>query len=345
GAVGGPKNMIGQEMLRRLHARSEWKNLYFCGDSTVMATGAPATVVSGVGAACVVLRDLHKKDYDRRRFPKQYVHFVELPYRRPAFGGTEAISGENAHLAAAQCQGCEHPACVADCPAGVDVPGFLRRMEAQNYAGAARLLRQRNPFSEVCGYACPADALCQRRCHRRTFAGEPVRIAELERWVCEAAGPEGWLPRHGTGRDRKVAVVGAGVAGLSCAYYLALAGCAVDLYDEHALPGDRLARWLPEGVPPAALGRDVEGILQAGIVFLGGRTPEPGFIENLRLSHDALVLDAGPSGLAEAGEAGFQPVDLQAFTCSRPEDEGTVAEAAAAGRRTAVDVVQYLEEI
>ena len=60
---------------------------------------------------------------------------------------------------------------------------------------------------------------------------------------------------------------------------------------------------------------------------------------------DALVLDAGPSGLAEAGEAGFQPVDLQAFTCSRPEDEGTVAEAAAAGRRTAVDVVQYLEEI
>ena len=181
GAVGGPRNMIGQEMLRRLHARSEWQNLYFCGDSTVMATGAPATVVSGVGAACVVLRDLHKKDYDRRRFPKQYVHFVELPYRRPAFGGTEAISGENAHLAAAQCQGCEHPACVADCPAGVDVPGFLRRMEAQNYAGAARLLRQRNPFSEVCGYACPVDELCQRRCHRRTYAGDAVRIAELER--------------------------------------------------------------------------------------------------------------------------------------------------------------------
>ena len=353
GAVGGPKNMIGQEMLRRLHARSEWKNLYFCGDSTVMATGAPATVVSGVGAACVVLRDLHKKDYDRRRFPKQYVHFVELPYRRPAFGGTEAISGENAHLAAAQCQGCEHPACVADCPAGVDVPGFLRRMEAQNYAGAARLLRQRNPFSEVCGYACPADELCQRRCHRRTFAGDAVRIAELERWACEAAGPEGWLPRAGTRRDRKVAVVGAGVAGLSCAYYLALAGCAVELYDEHALPGDRLARWLPERMPPAALGRDVEGILQAGIVFLGGRKLEQGFVDNVRVSHDALVLDAGPSGLAEADGTGLQPADLRqawtaspgTFVCGRPEDEGTVAEAAAAGRRTAVDVVQYLEAL
>lgn len=85
GAVGGPKNQIGQEMLKRLHARSEWKNLYFCGDSTVMATGAPATVVSGVGAANVILRDLHKPEYDARKFPKQFVHLVDQPYRRPDY--------------------------------------------------------------------------------------------------------------------------------------------------------------------------------------------------------------------------------------------------------------------
>ncbi|MDD3829211.1 MAG: NAD(P)-binding protein, partial [Anaerolineae bacterium] len=148
------------------------------------------------------------------------------------------------------------------------------------------------------------------------------------------------------------AVVGAGVAGLSCAYYLALAGCAVELYDEHALPGDRLARWLPEGVPPAALGRDVEGILQAGIVFLGGRKLEQGFVDNVRVSHEALVLYAGPSGLAEADEAGFQPANGQVWTaspgtfaCSRPGDDGTVVEATTDGRRTAVDVVQYLEAL
>ena len=69
GAVGGPKNTIGQQMLKRLHARSEWKNLYVCGDSTVMATGAPATVVSGVGAANMVLRDLRKPEYDARQLP------------------------------------------------------------------------------------------------------------------------------------------------------------------------------------------------------------------------------------------------------------------------------------
>ena len=66
--------MLGQQMLNRLHARSEWKNLYVCGDSTVMATGAPTVVVSGVGAANVILRDLHKLDYHARKFKRQNVH-------------------------------------------------------------------------------------------------------------------------------------------------------------------------------------------------------------------------------------------------------------------------------
>ncbi len=188
GAVGGPKNMLGQHMLKRLHAKSEWKNLYVCGDSTVMATGAPATVVSGVGAANMVLRDLRKPEYDARKFPRQFVEFVETPYRRPAVGNDEAITPENAALFAAQCQGCEAPACVADCPAAIDIPGVLRRMEASNFAGAARELRRSSAHGELCGAACQAGELCESRCYRRSFTGEPVRIAELLRWVDEAAG-------------------------------------------------------------------------------------------------------------------------------------------------------------
>jgi len=71
------------EKLKRLHACSEWKHLYFSGDSTVMATGAPATVVSGVGAANVILRELRLQEYDSRKFTKQYVNIVEQLYRRP----------------------------------------------------------------------------------------------------------------------------------------------------------------------------------------------------------------------------------------------------------------------
>lgn len=183
GAVGGPKNMLGQHMLKRLHARSEWKNLYVCGDSTVMATGAPAAVVSGIGAANMVLRDVRKPEYDAHRFPRQFVRFVETPYRRPAVGEGDPITPENAAPIAAQCQGCEEPACVSDCPAHIDIPGVLRRMEAGNFAGAARELQRRSPFGGVCGTACPAGQLCELHCYRRSFAGQPVRIAELLEWV------------------------------------------------------------------------------------------------------------------------------------------------------------------
>jgi prolycopene isomerase len=191
GAVGGPKNALGQQMLNRLHARSEWQNLYVCGDSTVMATGAPATVVSGVGAANMVLRDLRMPEYDARHFPRQFVKFVETPYRRRAVSADEAITPENAALAAAQCQGCEDSACVHDCPAGIDIPGVLRRMEAGNFAGAAREVHRRSPFGELCGVSCSAGELCESRCYRRSFAGQPVRIAELLRCAVESAGSEG----------------------------------------------------------------------------------------------------------------------------------------------------------
>jgi len=363
GAVGGPKNAIGQEMLRRLHARSEWENLYFCGDSTVMAIGAPATVVSGIGAACVVLRDLHKKDYDRRRFPEQYIRFVDLPYRRPAFQGTEEISSRNAYLAAAQCQGCEIPRCVSDCPAGTDIPGFLRRMEAQNYAGAARVLREHNPFAEICGYLCAANPSCQRRCHRRTFAGAAVRIAELERWVCEAAGPQGWLQPDDVRTDQSVAVVGAGASGLSCAYYLALSGVAVDLYDAEAKPGDRLAQVLPGDPPQASLQRDLRGILLPRIRFHGSQRLGQGLIDELRRSHDALCVDTGALGIGQTDTEEMQAASgvpasgslegaaLWAtqvsglpgvYLCASPAFGRTVVQAAAAGRSVAVAIDQYL---
>ncbi len=183
GAVGGPKNMLGQHMLKRLHAQSEWQNLYVCGDSTVMATGAPAAAVSGVGAANRVLRDLRRPEYDARQFPRQYVRYVETPYRRPAVEAGAEITAENAALFAAQCQGCQDPACVADCPAAIDIPGVLRRMEAENFGGAARELRRCGPAGRVCEAACQGSRPCERLCYRRSFADEPVRIAALLRWV------------------------------------------------------------------------------------------------------------------------------------------------------------------
>ncbi|HOT90947.1 MAG TPA: NAD(P)-binding protein [Anaerolineae bacterium] len=332
GAVGGPKNAIGQHMLKRLHARSEWKNLYVCGDSTVMGTGAPATMVSGVGAANMVLRDLHKPEYDTRKFPKQYVQFVEIPYTRPKIMADDPITLENAHLAAAQCQGCEHPACVAGCPAGINIPGFLRRMEARNYIGAARLLRERNPFAEVCGYVCAADALCQKRCYRKSFAGAPVRIAELERWVCETAGHAGWLRPGSVENPQRIAVLGGGPAGLSCAYYLALTGRTVDVYGREAQPGGQLLDMAARGdLPVAALNRDLQGLLVDNIHFVGQQVPGVTFdIAELCNSHSAVYVTADFTDIV--GDAlSFPGMYVGAA-------HHTVVEAVAEGRRIAVSI-------
>lgn len=268
GAVGGPKNQIGQQMLMRLHARSEFKNLYFCGDSTVMGTGAPATAVSGVGAANVILRDLHKKEYDRRKVTRQYVNIVDEPYRHPAADLENEIIEENAHLVAAQCQWCEVPACVKGCPAGIDIPGFLRRIEARNYAGAARLIREKNPFGETCGLVCAADLTCQKNCYRREFTGKPVRIADLQTWVCRHAGEMGWLKPQQAAKPHEVAVLGSGPTALSCAYYLSLAGCRVSLIGDQDQPCQALLQSFA-GKPALreALGRDIRGIMANGITY------------------------------------------------------------------------------
>ena len=332
GAVGGPKNQIGQEMLNRLHARSEWKRLYFCGDSTVLATGQPATVVSGVGAANVILRELHLPDYDARQFPKQYVNFVDQPYTRPAFDPSEEISEKNAYLAAAQCQGCLEPQCMVDCPAGIDIPGFMRRMEAKNYAGAARLIREKIPFGEVCGWTCSAGQLCQRACYRRDFTSKPVRIAELQRWVCTVAGEEGWLKLNLSPSGSKVAVVGGGPSALSCAYYLTLAGCRVTVFADEERPGGRL--WKKANAIPAlqsAVQRDIQGILSSGINFQV-RSGEELDLTALQNEFRAIYLTAAGAENRPGVFVGDEYV----------ENGTSVVVAAASARNAAMQIWQYL---
>ncbi len=360
GAVGGPKNMLGQQMLNRLHARSEWKHLYFCGDSTVMATGAPATVVSGVGAANMVLRDLHQPEYDTRKFPEKFIHFVALPYQHPAYHAGGEITAQNAHLAAAECQWCESPACTASCPAGIDVPGFLRRMEAQNYNGAAHLIHERNPLAEVCGYTCAADPPCEAACYRIQFTGMPVRITELQRWVCEAAGESGWIRPDNMQPGKRVAVAGSGPSGLSCTYYLALMGCQVDIYDRSNDPGKGLIQALGNAsVPQTTLKRDLNGIMLNNVAFHAGWKPGSAVdLVQWLSAYDAIYLADGLAGippeelspiLGQYWLAGIEPSTGQ--VAGRPEifvggilspDQPSVVQAAASGRRAAIAISQYI---
>jgi NADPH-dependent glutamate synthase beta subunit-like oxidoreductase len=181
--------------------------------------------------------------------------------------------------------------------------------------------------------------------------------------VGEAAGPEGWLHQDDTKQDWKIAVVGAGVSGLSCAYYLALSGCSVDVYDEGTHPGDRLSQVLPGDLPPSALARDLKGILLGEIHFQGSQKLGPSLVEDVQRSHDALCLDLGPWGMARMEDAGVREVAVSQasdsgaagapsameasagpgmYVCAGAGEGRTVVEAAAEGRRAAVAIYQYL---
>lgn len=273
GNVGGPKQMMGQEMMNRLHARSEWENLYLCGDSTVMGVGIPSTTISGVGAANMVLRDLGMEEYVPRPFARQYINLIKGKPWTPVPDPSERIAPASAMRLARECQHCEDAGCIKACPAAIDLVGFARRVEAGNFAGAVRLMREMNPLAEICGYICPAERLCEKECNRLDFSDQPVRIAGLQAWVCgRLSGSEGWDRHVPDYNGFRVAVVGAGPAGLTCAHFLARLGYRVDIMDKAEKPGGMLTRVIPSfRLPPEVIDKELDGISFPGINFQYGK--------------------------------------------------------------------------
>jgi phytoene dehydrogenase-like protein len=297
GAVGGPKQMMGQELMKRLHARSEWENLYHCGDSTVMGVGISATTISGVGAANMVLRDLEREEYAPREFERQYLNLVDPKPWTPVPDPSAPITPEVAVRLARECQLCEDAPCTEACPASIDVLAFARKIEGGNLQGAVDTLRGVNPFSEVCGSICPSERLCEQVCNRgRSGDAAPVRIRDLHGWVCrqlEESG--GWRKPAAAPNGRRVAVVGAGPGGLTCAHYLARLGYAVEVYDKSDKPGGILSHSIPPfRLPQDVIDRELAALRDPGITHRPGQTLGTDFlIADLARDHDAVFLAPG----------------------------------------------------
>ena len=273
GNIGGPKLTMKQGFFNRLRSRSEWKNLYCAGDSTTMGEGVLPTTISGVGAANSLLLDRGLSPYRARSFPRQYVNMVKGNPWTARPDPSEAITEATARRVARDCQHCETPECARACPAGIDVCYFARRIEAGNFMGAARVLREVNPFSEVCGAVCPAERFCEKACNRLEFDQRSVRIRELHGWVCAHVPTE-------QGGDRSVpapnghtvTVVGAGPAGLTCGHYLARMGYRVEILDKRDKPGGMLAHAVPAGrLPDEVLDREIRGLTLPGMHFRFGQ--------------------------------------------------------------------------
>ncbi len=295
GAVGGPKLMMGQDMLNRLKSKSEWKNLYLCGDSTEMGIGIPATTVSGVGAANLVLRDLKQKEFSPREFSREYVKFVDGPPWTTSPDPMEPITEENAPRIAKDCQHCEKPGCKDACPANIETCYFARRIEGGNFAGAARAVREVNPLSEICGYICPSERFCEKNCSRLDFSDKPMRIRELHGWICGyVSNDEGWSSAEKQ-NGHTVAVIGAGPAGLTCAHYLARLGYRVDIMDKANSPGGIIAHAVPSSrLPQEIIKREIEGLTLPGMNFQYGKALGKDLtIEDLENDYNAIFLAPG----------------------------------------------------
>ena len=181
--------------------------------------------------------------------------------------------------------------CVDLCPAGVDIPGYVALVKAGRYADAVRLIRKDNPLPVSCAYIC--EHPCEARC-RRNMIDDAINIRGLKRYAVDHAGvvPN---PPCAAPTGKKVAIIGGGPSGLSCAYYLTLMGHKVTIYEEKKKLGGMLRYGIPNyRFPRAKLDEEIESILSTGIeVYTGITVGRDVTFDRLQQEYDCLYIAIG----------------------------------------------------
>ena len=211
-------------------------------------------------------------------------------------------------LEAERCYYCFDAPCTTACPTGIDIPSFIARIAQGNLRGAARTILEENVLGGMCARVCPTEVLCEQACVRSTQEDKPVEIGLLQRHATDAYfdAPGAPLFSRAAPSGRRVAVVGAGPAGLSCAHRLAMLGHAVTLFDDKPKLGGLNEYGL-------ATYKTVDGFAQKEIDWLlsiGGIEVKPGHslgrdmhLDALARDYDAVFLGLGLAGVNTLGIA------------------------------------------
>ena len=179
-----------------------------------------------------------------------------------ALGYTEDMAMEEAN----RCLGCKNMPCVEGCPVKIHIPAFIEKIKEGDFEAAYQIIAENSSLPAVCGRVCPQETQCESKCVRGN-KGEPVGIGRLERFVAD------WhntftldTPAPPIPNGHKVAVVGAGPSGLTCAGDLAKKGYAVTVYEALHTPGGVLVYGIPEfRLPKSILAKEVETLKQLGV--------------------------------------------------------------------------------
>lgn len=175
-------------------------------------------------------------------------------------------SEEMARRESQRCLQCKHRPCVSGCPVNVQIPDFIKLLSEGNLAGAYEKIRETNSLPAICGRVCPQESQCEQLCVRGK-KGEPVGIGRLERFVADwymanCDDNATCTMRNG----KKVAVIGSGPAGLTCAGDLAKKGYEVTIFEAFHVPGGVLMYGIPEfRLPKALVQKEIESVKQLGV--------------------------------------------------------------------------------
>jgi NADPH-dependent glutamate synthase beta subunit-like oxidoreductase/NAD-dependent dihydropyrimidine dehydrogenase PreA subunit len=198
------------------------------------------------------------------------------------------------------------PRCTDACPAGVDVPRYIRAVKDGKYDEAVGVLREKLPLPTVCADACFAP--CEEVCAYKQF-GDPIAIRAIKRAAVDKGGDAWKSARKIAAKSgKKAAVVGAGPAGLTAAYYLAGKGHEVTLFDAFPKPGGAMRYGIPNyRLPEERLDKDISDILEAGITFKGETViGKDVTMDHLKKHFDAVFLASGANGSTRIPVAGSE---------------------------------------
>jgi dihydropyrimidine dehydrogenase (NAD+) subunit PreT len=184
------------------------------------------------------------------------------------------LTADAALLEANTCLFCYDAPCTAACPTHIDVPAFIKKVATGNLRGSARVILDANPFGHSCARACPVEVLCEGACVLNQRDEQPIKIALLQRHATDYVLERRLrLFQAGPSNGKRVAVVGAGPAGLSCARDLARWGYAVTVFEANDQPGGLNTFGIAEyKLTPAVALAEVQDILDLGVALKTGVT-------------------------------------------------------------------------
>jgi glutamate synthase (NADPH/NADH) small chain len=199
----------------------------------------------------------------RQPMPEQKPKVRAKNFKEVPFG----YSPETAMQEAQRCLQCKKPACVAGCPVGIDIPGFIKLIKEGEFTRSIRKLWEKNSLPAVCGRVCPQEIQCEGVCIVGK-KGEPVAVGNLERFAAdwERENGTGELPPKAEPTGKKIAVVGSGPAGLTVAGDMIVKGHEVKVFEAFHKPGGVLVYGIPEfRLPKAIVAQEVNFLERLGV--------------------------------------------------------------------------------